>query len=304
MLEWQRLSMSPFLQPQAGTPLAKAVTTPDVLIWQDELIIYSGAIQETHEHIVRLSLPPDFLHKPGLLPIHAEVVLDIDPHAFDSRHVFDPAAVVVNDQVFLYYSASGAGQDQIGLAVSSDGHSFQKHKPAVLAGRAPEVIWWQGRFYLFYVLPGRGYAIFLAVSEDGKQFQPVSTKPILAAGQGWDSYEVTTPRLFQRQGMFYMLYAAAGDAARQDKPDAFGLARSADLLYWERFPHNPVFRKGAPGAWDDGAIWFGTVFEWQGNLYLIYEGGAVQAVEQTPALTQLGLAGVESSIFDQQITNW
>lgn len=101
-----------------------------------------------------------------------------------------------------------------------------------------------------------------------------------------------------------MLYAAAGDAARQDKPDAFGLARSADLLYWERFPHNPVFRKGAPGAWDDGAIWFGTVFEWQGNLYLIYEGGAVQAVEQTPALTQLGLAGVESSIFDQQITNW
>jgi predicted GH43/DUF377 family glycosyl hydrolase len=234
--------------------------------------------------------------------------VDISPHGFDSEHVFDPAAVIVGEQVYLYYSAVGAGEDRIGLAVSDDGRVFEKYPQPVLIGRAPEVFRFEGRLDLLFVrpMPKGGYGIYLAVSDDGKLFAPLSAQPVLEAAPSpaWDSYEVTTPRLFERHGVVYMLYAASGDPTRRDKPVGFGLARSSDLIHWERYPHNPVFHTGKPGTWDDGAIWFGTVFEWDERLYMMYEGGSADALMATLARTQVGLAVLDVEIFDQAMANW
>jgi len=256
-------------------------------------------------------LEPEWLRAGKSLPLPDEVLIAVDtgPRRFDSQHVFDPAAVTVSGQVFLYYSAIGPDVDMLGLAISSDGVSFRKRETPVLAGRAPEVIYSANVFHLFYVreIPGQGYAIFSATSENGETFLPVSDQPVLGPGEtdAWDSFEVTTPRLFERSGMFYMLYAGESDPARKDKPNAFGLARSYDLLTWERYPRNPVFRKGVPGEWDDGAIWFGTIFSWGDKLYLIYEAGAEADVTRAgPALTQVGLAMVDKAAFDQWIADW
>lgn len=307
-LAWQRLLPGPFLGPSQA-PLSEAVTTPDVLVWRGQLLLYVGAVHDGHERLVAVSLPLDALREATALSVpQASIAVDIAQYGFGSEHVFDPAAVVVDEQVCLYYSAVGGGEDQIGVAVSADGTVFEKHPQPVLAGRAPDVFHFGGRVYLFYVrsLPEGGYAIFLAVSDDGRHFAPVSALPVLRAAHppAWDSYEVTTPRLFERHGVVYMLYAASGDPALRDKPVGFGLARSWDLVQWERYPHNPVFQKGDPGTWDDGAIWFGTVFEWEDQLYMLYEGGSADALASTPARTQVGLAVLDGKTFDRAMAAW
>jgi predicted GH43/DUF377 family glycosyl hydrolase len=307
-LAWQRRLPGPFLGPSQA-PLSEAVTTPDVLVWRGQLFLYVGAVHDGHERLVAVSLPADALREAQALSApEASIVVDIARHGFGSEHVFDPAAVVVDEQICLYYSAVGGGEDQIGLAISADGIAFEKHPQPVLAGRAPEVFRLGGRLYLFYVrsLPRGGYAIFLAVSDDRKHFAPVAALPVFRAAHppAWDSYEVTTPRLFERHGVVYMLYAASGDPVWQDKPVGLGLARSRDLIHWERYPHNPVFQKGHPGTWDDGAIWFGTVFEWEEQLYLLYEGGSADALATTPALTQVGLAVLDGKTFDRAMAAW
>jgi hypothetical protein len=308
-LAWQRVLSEPFLGPQPHTLLSEAVTTPDILFWHRQPILYVGAVHEGHERLLAVSLSTDALRRARALSApQATVAVNISQRGFDSEHVFDPAAVVVDDQIYLYYSAIGAQEDRIGLAISGDGRSFEKHPQPVLIGRAPEVFRFQGRLHLFYVrpMPGGGYAIFLAVSDNGRHFAPLSAQPVLGVAQppAWDSYEVTTPRLFERHGVVYMLYAASGDPTRRDKPVGLGLARSSNLVQWERYPHNPVFHTGDPGTWDDGALWFGTVFEWEERLYLLYEGGSADAVASSLALTQVGLAVLDGQAFDKAMTNW
>jgi hypothetical protein len=205
---WQRRLPGPFLGPSQA-PLSEAVTTPDVLVWRGQLFLYVGAVHDGHERLVAVSLPADALREAQALSApEASIVVDIARHGFGSEHVFDPAAVVVDEQICLYYSAVGGGEDQIGLAISADGIAFEKHPQPVLAGRAPEVFRLGGRLYLFYVrsLPRGGYAIFLAVSDDRKHFAPVAALPVFRAAHppAWDSYEVTTPRLFERHGVVSM----------------------------------------------------------------------------------------------------
>jgi len=119
----------------------------------------------------------------------------------------------------------------------------------------------------------KGYDIYYAIAEEGKiyNFQGLALQP--GEDQTWDSFEVTTPRIFHHGNYYYMVYAGSHSPDRKDLPTGFGLARSPDLLHWEKYPENPVFTIGKPGTWDDGAIWFGTVFEFDEHLYMIYEAG-------------------------------
>jgi hypothetical protein len=309
---WQRTSSDPFLIPALGSPAAEAVTTPDLLIRGGDVLLYVGAVKDGHERLLVAPFRPEWLAASGLAAWadEARIALDAGPGHFDSLHVFDPAAISTGSRVRLYYSAIGPDRDTLGMAESEDGFTFAKRGTPLFEGRAPDVVYRAGRYHLFYVkaLSGRGYAIFSSVSEDGAAFTPVSEHPALDAGEpgAWDGFEVTTPRIFTRRGVFYMLYAGAADPAQKDVPHAFGLARSTDLTHWERYPGNPVFHRGEAGSWDDGAIWFGTVFSWGDFLYLLYEGGTREAIRQGngPALTQVGLAAVSHESFDRRMAAW
>jgi hypothetical protein len=308
---WERLLEGPFLVPQPGTLASQAVTTPEVLRFAGRLRLYVGAVSGERERIVGFDLDPGWLSvgKAFRLPDAARVAIDTGPNRFDSSHVFDPAAIEVDGQAYLYYSAIAPEGDTLGLATSPDGIHFVKRDAPLQPGRAPGVVRAADRFHLFYVLPGpgTGYAIFSSVSQNGTRFAPVQTGPVLDVGRagGWDGFEVTTPRPFARSGATYLLYAGEGDRHRKDKPRSFGLARSFDLVHWERYPGNPVFRVGPPGAWDDEAIWFGSVFPWENRLYLLYEGGRGAGINrQGPPLTQVGLAVLEGETFDRKMAEW
>lgn len=307
---WERVSTKPFIFPNTETIASEAVTTPDILIIQNKIYIYVGAVHSNTERIITFKLYPYQLltGRPSPVPLSAQVVVDVGPNEFDCRHVFDPALIAINGEIYLYYSAIGEYQDSIGLAISKDGHNFIKITSPILPGRSPEIVTEGERLYLFYVkkISRSGYQIYCAISNDGKSFESLPA-PVLSHGKkkDWDSYEVTTPRIFKRNQYFYMLYAGSHSSTRADMPEAFGLARSKDLIYWEKYPQNPVFKLGAPGDWDDGAIWFGTVFQYQNYLFLIYEGGRLENIlVKSPALTQLGLASFENGVFDKLITVW
>jgi len=63
-----------------------------------------------------------------------------------------------------------------------------------------------------------------------------------------------------------------------------------------------VFHCGAQGSWDDGAIWFGSVFERDGVLELWYEGGSEAVVHSPPPmLTGVGLVALATDEFKRLV---
>jgi hypothetical protein len=309
-LSWERSSDGPYLSPQEGTLAPTAVTTPDLVFLNNQLTLLAGAVADKKERIISVSMDEsDLVNSNGPSLVSASILVDTGPLDFDCDHVYDPAAVNVGGQVCVFYSAIGKGPDRIGQAVSKGGRKFTKIDHPICLGRSPEVVDHEGKLYLFYVLKTSqmGYRIQLSISEDLRTFHTISAKPALDAGRSdqWDSYEVTTPRIFKRNLTYYMIYAGGCSPDRQDLPMAFGLARSQDLIRWEKYPDNPVFGTGRAGQWDDGAIWFGTVFEWKENLYLLYEGGRLTDITQrAPGLTQLGLARLACTDFDRALADW
>ncbi len=195
------------------------------------------------------------------------------PGAFDCRHVLDPAAIIFQDRVWLYYSAVGEGPDSVGLACSSDGVHFDK-VGQVLEGRAPDLALKDGRLFMLYQQKSQEgtHEFFLAGSDDGIHFVKEGGFPIFSpSGRGnWDGYDICTGRLHAAHDAYYLIYG--GSSSLLDQPDYFGLARSNDLLHWERHPGNPIFGCGAKGQEDGGAIWFPALIETADRFVLLYEG--------------------------------
>jgi hypothetical protein len=153
-------------------------------------------------------------------------------------------------------------------------------------------------------LPGGGFQIHHAVSEDGFRFHEPSPAPCLPAGPAgsWDSYTVETPRIFREGGLYYLLYC--GSDKWKDYPANTGLAVSRDLASWKKYEGNPVFSRGEKGAWDEGAIWFTTVERIGGRYWLWYEGyggGDSRDKEYDSYLkggkSQVGLATLDAPFF-------
>ncbi len=310
-LRWHRAFNQPFISPREGTCAPDAVTTPDILICDDLVQIYVGAVHGSQERIILLPLQPDQwqISEPLSIPSGATVVLEPGPQPFDCWHVFDPAVTVQDGKKYLYYSAIGNGPDQIGLAISEDGFEFTKLPAPLLEGRSPEVVLKDQAFFLFFVRnrPSQGYAIYLAQSQNGRTIDEIMNEPVLTPGQSgeWDDFEVTTPRIIQIEDYYYMIYAGLRQGDQKDIPRAFGLARSQDLIHWQKYPHNPVFTCAKPGTWDDGAIWFGTPFQAHNTLYLLYEGGRLENLrDHLPALTQVGLAALSMQDFRAGMLAW
>lgn len=288
-LKFVRCSDKPCISNQKGSFYQDSATTADLLNYGDKILNYFGGLSDNHERIGLMWVTKDRFDGFTWDEIFEKPIIDVGPkNSFDCNHVTDPASILVDGKVYLYYSGLGNGEDSIGLAISDDGFSFVKYNKPILKGRAPEIIFHKNKFYLFYVLPNenKGYTIHLACSTDGVHFEPngavFSPKP-----GGWDGYSVTTPRIIKVNDRFFMVYAA--DNQTCDFPKNFGLAFSDDLYNWTRYEKNPVFSRGSFGSWDDLAIWFGTIFCHNQVYYLFYEGCS-QIKDRKVPVSQIGLA--------------
>lgn len=99
-------------------------------------------------------------------------------------------------------------------------------------------VWVEGdTWYLFYERGDRG--TWLATSRDRKTWWNVQDDPVLAMGpDAYDSQAVAVDQVFKRDGVYYAFYHA--NAHRPWKDWTTNVARSRDLIHWEKYPRNPI----------------------------------------------------------------
>jgi predicted GH43/DUF377 family glycosyl hydrolase len=307
--DWIRYEKNPVFPAIPGTWMESQTANPDILLFEDKYFMYFRGQQNGHDRI-GVATVAHSLFDGKTWNVNPEPVLDAgDSRDWDETHVLDPAAVLVNGRIFIYYSAVSPHCDRsVCLAVSSDGVHFKKFKdnPVVIGG-GPEIVYHNDLFYLYYWKQRsgeKGFELHLSTSADGYRFDEYSDKPILPVGTmgSWDSVTVETPRIFKEDNVFYMMYC--GSDRYEDYPWHAGLAYSHDLVCWEKYAGNPIFSRGPDGAWDEGAIWFTTVEKINGIYFMWYEGygGGTARTEAYGTYleggkSQIGLATLKADYF-------
>jgi len=286
-LAWQHSDKSPVIPASGDTWKSVWTANPDILEYGGKKLLYyrghgtmPGAQDANHDRIAVaeiLGVTRDDIevrHLNDAVPI-----VDVgEAGAFDDEHALDPATVAYCGSVLLYYSAVGSEPDSVGLAISHNTVNFRKFGK-VLTGRAPDVVVKDGLIYmLFQKYVDDHYEMFLAKSFDGVKFEVIQEEPVLQPGESgqWDSFDICTSRLHAADDAFYVIYG--GSSHLCDMPDYFGLARSTDLIHWERHPGNPIFGLGAKDEPDGGAIWFPALLEEGAFFAMLYEGTRSGAV--------------------------
>jgi GH43 family beta-xylosidase len=279
------------------------VANPDFLEFAGKHFLYfRGQDESGHDQIglwQQSSEQSDGIHwdKSLVTPV---IKVGTDKSGHDAGHLLDPASVVFQKKVFLYYTAKSLQEcdnHSIALAVSSDGVNFIKaHSNPIIPGAiAPEVVVHNGLIRIFFQRHNKAldsWELYSRTSEDGLNF-PTATEEVVFMPSyevgAIDSKSIATVRIFAHKEYFYMTYAACQKFL--DYPERFGLARSVDLLSWERIPSESIFERGEPGSWDEGAIWYPTIHKINEKFFLWYEGAGTGI----PLLTEANVADSEQA---------
>jgi sucrose-6-phosphate hydrolase SacC (GH32 family) len=97
----------------------------------------------------------------------------------------------------------------------------------------------QGTWYLFYERGDLG--IWLATSRDLKTWTNIKDEPVIALGpEAYDQGAVAMNQVVKRGDYYYAFYHAA--ATRPWKDWTSNVARSRDLMHWEKYPGNPIIK--------------------------------------------------------------
>lgn len=306
---WNRYEGNPVFPAETGTWREAQAANPDLLLKGDTFFMYVRGQRDGHDRIGVATVPQEDFD--GVTwTIDPEPVIDVGgPGSWDENHALDPAAILHEGKVFLYYTGSSPREDRaICLAVSDDGIRFVKyeHNPVAIGG-GPEVVYRDSTLYLFYwrQVPGKkGFQIHYAVSRDGYHYtEPQLSRALPVGPEGsWDSFTVETPRIFREGDLYYMVYC--GSNRHKDYPFHAGLATSTDCVHWTKYPGNPIFSRGEEDAWDEGAIWFTTVEKIKGRYYMWYEGYGGGTARTEPygsylkgGKSQVGMATLDAPYF-------
>jgi beta-1,2-mannobiose phosphorylase / 1,2-beta-oligomannan phosphorylase len=102
-----------------------------------------------------------------------------------------------------------------------------------------------GTWYLFYERGDQG--IWLATSKDRRVWTNVQDNPVLAMGpEPYDRYAVAMNQVIKRDGVYYAFYHA--NAHKPWKDWTTCIARSRDLVHWEKYPGNPIIANNCSSA--------------------------------------------------------
>jgi predicted GH43/DUF377 family glycosyl hydrolase len=283
-MKFTRVSNKPYITRTSGTFYSRLVANPDVLEFQGSMyLFFRGQGDEGHDQIGLWKQTLALADGVNWDKSEREPVVKVskDPADYDSDHILDPAAIVLEDSIYLYYTAKGIEEVNsyaIGLSISTDGSNFKKHSssPILHGAIAPEVVIHDGLVYLFFQrhnISKNSWELFLRTSLNGVDFAEVTEKlvfaPSLIAGE-IDSHSAATFRIFKDQDFYYMAYGACQKYL--DYPENFAMARSQDLINWERSSSGPFFSRGNGGEWDEAAIWYPTIHKISHKYFMWYEG--------------------------------
>lgn len=166
----------------------------------------------------------------------------------------EDVCVVRHDGAYLMF-AEGEG-DIAHQLVSSDGLRWDdlgsldvRDTQGVPIGPGPygtPTAWFEdGTWHLFYERGDRG--VWLATSKDRRVWTNVRDTPVLAMGpEPYDRYAVAVNQVIKRDGVYYAFYHA--NAHRPWKDWTTNVARSRDLIHWEKYPGNPIIAGNCSSA--------------------------------------------------------
>lgn len=309
-MRFEKYDGNPVIPRIDGTFRSIHVANPDLLEFKGRTFLYyRGQGDEKHDQIgLAWTNPSDFdgvewKHYNG----NPVIKVSKDRDSFDSRHILDPGSAVIDGKVFLYYSGHSYDKPAcIGLAVSEDGFAFTKRvKPVIENAIAPEAVVKDGLVHLIYQRKLKDhFEVYKCTSKDGIYFDMKNEEKIMVPSSG--EFSTSTCRIWQEADAYYMIYGMSHKY--DDYPEAFGMAKSTNLTDWVKYPDNPVLERGEPGSWDEGAMWFGTVYKHDGTYYLWYEGTGSNGVDSdncrnndyggyaTTSFSQIGLATLRTSL--------
>jgi hypothetical protein len=172
-----------------------------------------------------------------------------DPHnpIFNSSWVED-MCVVKQDGTYQMFAE---GRNDIAHRLSSrDGLHWADHgsleirrtdgTPISPGPYGTPTAWFEkGTWHLFYERGDQG--IWLATSPDMSTWRNISDEPVIACGPAaYDAAAVALNQVVKRGGYYYAFYHANAQRPWQDWTS--NVARSRDLVHWEKYPGNPIIK--------------------------------------------------------------
>lgn len=205
------------------------------------------------------------------------------PSSWDNQMAsFPGVARLDSSRLALVYEGAGGSPGDIGLALSNNGRQFAKDASPILvhARRQPgdanlDLRWERQNIgtpslvivgktrYLFYHGFGKSWErgspddcqVGVAIGTDLRNVTRYSENPILKTGSKgtWDSGTIGR-RSIQRgsDGWWYMVYEGSTDQPYDRASWSTGLARSQDLVNWQKYSGNPILPKTVSGFGYDG----------------------------------------------------
>jgi predicted GH43/DUF377 family glycosyl hydrolase len=225
------------------------------------------------------------------------------------------AAVIRDDEVWLYYFGKKGSTEMIALARSKDLVDWQKepkpiftHKDSRIPGtRAfPDcVIKHEDTWYMYYDIgvdyshPNYpNYVIGVATSKDGIAWTDSEKSPVLTGpdpkSKEWD-LSISQGSVVKIGDWFFMLYS--GSTGSKNNGQSFGLARAKHPEGpWEKYPNNPVFSQtGKAEDFDAGFLQHACPVKVGKEWRIYYNGWRKNPMAKNPVKAEyaIGLAFVE-----------
>jgi predicted GH43/DUF377 family glycosyl hydrolase len=197
---------------------------------------------------------------------------------WDAVDVLNPSVVRQGDAYYNFFSGYDGKSWHTGLAVSSDGVTWQKEGRIL----SPDPSTWEGAAIaangaalsddsgiLYYYQAGDPVEIGLARSRNGHQWQR-NGAPVLTVGPygSWDERGVADPYVI-RAGRDYYLFYLGMDRARRQR---LGVAMSGDGVRWTKLRANPILELGDYGAFDEKGLGEPAVWAARGYYWMLYTG--------------------------------
>jgi len=219
----------------------------------------------------------------------------------DAGQAIDPCGMVEKGVFYYYYKGiSKKGVSSVLIAKTKDGKNFTKvAKPWKDSCGVATVFKWQDKNYLY--VARRIYVYDNILSGDNAQEYEIIRKG--GAPSNCDWYSINGGKICRIDGRWFLFYQAG--VKNSDFPERFHVAWSDDLLHWTKVSNpQPLFTRGPRGAWDQGAIWAPSVFEFEDTLYMYYEGwGHAGGIENrdkqyfSPGHSEIGIATCSKADF-------
>jgi predicted GH43/DUF377 family glycosyl hydrolase len=194
--------------------------------------------------------------------------------------IFD-VTLLYEDGIFHMWN-SWRATDSIGYSVSADGIHWSA--PVVVLAPNPDTDWEElinrpsvvrredGTYHMWYTGQNdtRSY-IGYATSTDGKNWERMSSEPVMESEQPWEGVAVMVPSvIWDEETQEYQMWYSGGE---QYEPDAIGYATSPDGMVWTKHPDNPIFEPDTANEWEQHKVTAAHVLHHtDGWYYMFYIG--------------------------------